>query len=313
MSGMASAALTIPGSVAPFASCSSDASRRMCEISASSATISPGTRMPGLAAGGIRKRYGPTCSSFIGLGARGSVRRTRPAIRPGDADERHDHAGQARELRDAELSHPEAVETERLDREASDRVEPDIGEEERARMLAQPRPQPGDQHHEDGEVPHRLIEKRRVEVLELAEPGRPVRGRDVELPGQVRRPPEGLLVEEVAPTSDGLADCDAGRGHVEAPQHGQAPSPGQERADQRPDDEAAVDGEPTFPDGDDLRRVLPVVIPVEDHLVEPRAHQPREDRPLRGADDVVGGELLAVWLAMDEPEAHDDRHRPYGG
>jgi len=70
-----------------------------------------------------------------------------------------------------------------------------------------------------------------------------------------------------------------------------------------------VDGESAFPHGDDLRRVLSVVIPVEDHFVQAGADQAGQDRPLRGADDVVGGKSLALRLAMAEPQSDDDGHR----
>jgi hypothetical protein len=56
MSGIASDAFTMPGSVAPLATCSSDASERIPAIRVSSATTSPGTRMPGRASGGMRQR-----------------------------------------------------------------------------------------------------------------------------------------------------------------------------------------------------------------------------------------------------------------
>ncbi len=62
---MASAARTMPGSVAPLASCASAASVRIWRMIGSSATTSPGTRMPGAASGGMRQRYGPTCSTRI--------------------------------------------------------------------------------------------------------------------------------------------------------------------------------------------------------------------------------------------------------
>src|SRR5262249_42628978 len=248
-------------------------------------------------------------ASLPSLGAGRSVSRTCPAVGPGDADEGDDHTGQAGELRDTELAHPEAVETERLDGEAPDRIEPDVREEKRARVLAQPRPQPRHEQQENGEIPQRLVEKGRMEVLELAEPRRPVSGRDVELPGQVRRPPEGFLVEEVPPAPDRLPDRDAGPRPTEAPQDRQPPSPRQEHAHERPHDEATVDGESPFPHSHDLRRVLSVIIPVEDHFVDTGADQPRENRPLRRTDDVVSGKLLAFRLAMAEPEPDDDRDR----
>ena len=62
---MASEAFTMPGRVAPLAICSSEASLRMDSISASSATTSPGTRMPRALSCGTRQRYGDTRSTFM--------------------------------------------------------------------------------------------------------------------------------------------------------------------------------------------------------------------------------------------------------
>src|SRR5919204_3547312 len=53
MSGIASAASTIPGSVATFWSCSSERSRTIAESSSSSANTRAGTRMSGRASAGI--------------------------------------------------------------------------------------------------------------------------------------------------------------------------------------------------------------------------------------------------------------------
>src|SRR5262249_10332808 len=102
---------------------------------------------------------------------------------PGQPDHGDDHAEHARELWHAEIADPEAVEPKGLDRETPDRVEADVAKEERAGILTQPWPKPRHERHEDGEVPQRLVEERRVEVLELPEAGRTVRRRDVELPG----------------------------------------------------------------------------------------------------------------------------------
>src|SRR2546425_7598492 len=156
MSGIASAALTMPGSVAPLASCSSAASLRIWAISAASATTSAGTRIPGFASGGMRQRYGPTGSIFmtssIVPGSAGGDGR-RAAMRPRDAQHGDDDAGDASELRHAVGAEPEAVEPQRLDGEPSDRVEPEIREEERAGARAQPRAERDDEHEEDREVP----------------------------------------------------------------------------------------------------------------------------------------------------------------
>ena len=101
---------------------------------------------------------------------------------------------------------PEAVDPERLDGEPSDRVQADIPEEQRARPVMPARAEPPDERREDRQVPQRLVEKGRVEELRAPVLERPVRRRDVEPPGQIRRPPEGLLVEEVSPAPDGLGE-----------------------------------------------------------------------------------------------------------
>ena len=187
MSGIASAALTTPGSVAPLAICSREASLWIAVISASSATTSAGTRIPGRASGGMRQRNGPTRSMFIrdchdrskpGASRRACGRRAldlrarrahaagQPALgavaRPGQANHRHQHTHQARQLRDAEGTQPEAVEPEGLDQEAADRVETDVAEEQRARAaragaaVARSRGAANTR-----EVPQRFVEERR--------------------------------------------------------------------------------------------------------------------------------------------------------
>src|SRR5712692_8240988 len=179
MSGIARAARTIPGSVAPLASCSSEASLLMDAISRSSATTRPGTRMPRRSSRGIRQSWGPTCSSCMRRRLRsagGGGRRAAPRPRePHDGDE---DAGDARELGDAEGAQPEAVEPQPLDREPAQGVEAEVAEEERARPPAQARAQPGDEERENEEVPDRLVEERRVEVVVLGEAERPVRSEE---------------------------------------------------------------------------------------------------------------------------------------
>src|SRR2546425_8628585 len=121
-------------------------------------------------------------------------RRCGAAARPGHSGHRDEHADDARELRDADRAEPEAVEPQRFDREAADRVETDVGEEERPRARGEPRAQPSDEQQKDREVPERLVEERRVKVLELGVAEGTVFGRDVELPRQGGWTAEGFLV-----------------------------------------------------------------------------------------------------------------------
>src|SRR5581483_5191563 len=68
MSGMASAASTIPGSMATFSSCSSERSPASAPSSSSSANTRAGTRMPGRASRGISHSISPMrigCSSDV--------------------------------------------------------------------------------------------------------------------------------------------------------------------------------------------------------------------------------------------------------
>src|SRR5437879_1773550 len=140
MSGIAIAALTMPGNVAPLATCSSDASVRIDSIRWSSATTRPGTRVPRPGSCGTRQSNGPTPtgppppSSCAARGRRGGA-----AARPGHSGHRHEHADDARELRHADRAEPEAVEPEHLDGEAPDRVETDVCEEQRPRARPEPR------------------------------------------------------------------------------------------------------------------------------------------------------------------------------
>src|SRR5256885_3003558 len=180
-------------------------------------------------------------------------------------------------------------------------VETEVAEEERAGSVAEPGAEPGDEQTEDQEVPQRFVEERRVEVLVLGEAERPPRGRDVEPPRQIGGRPERLLVEEVPPAPDRLPERQGGRRHVEAPEHGELPAMREPRADERAEDQAAVDREAALPHRDDLRRVLAVIVPVERDLVEARAHEPREDRPLGAADDLVRRQPLTLGPPVAHP------------
>ncbi len=146
-----------------------------------------------------------------------------------------------------------------------------------------------------------------MKVLELGVAERAVLGRDVELPRQIGRTAEGFIVEEVAPPADRLAEYHVGPHDIEAAQDRELPPVREPHTEQRPHDQAAVHGEPAFPDGDDLPRIPAVVIPVEGDLVEPRTDQTGQDRPLPGADDVVGRKIVSLGLAVAEPESDDDR------
>src|SRR4029077_4611903 len=104
--------------------------------------------------------------------------------------------------------------------------------------------------------------------------------------------------KEVLPAENCLAQDHARLYHVEAPQNGDAPVDGERHAGEDADDDAAVHREAAFPDSGDLPRIEAVVVPVECALVEPPPHEPRDDRPLRHAQDLVGWEPLLLGLSM---------------
>src|SRR5207245_10612023 len=64
--------------------------------------------------------------------------------------------------------------------------------------------------------------------------------------------------------------------------------------------------EAALPHRDDLRWIAAVVVPVEDDLVDTRAREARQDRPLSGADDVVGRKAFALGLTVAEPQPDDE-------
>src|SRR5262245_48076226 len=146
-----------------------------------------------------------------------------------------------------------------------------------------------------------------MKVFELAEAGRAMSRRDVELPGHVRWAAEGFLVEEIPPAADRLAQDDRRPRDIERAQDRYSPFPREQHADERSHDEAAVNREPTLPDCRNLPRMLAVIVPLEDHLVRARAEEPGEDRPLPDVDDVVGRQLVTARLAMAPPQPEHDR------
>ncbi len=201
------------------------------------------------------------------------------------------------------------VRAQRLGEEPPERIEADVGEEQRARRARQAIAKSPQQEREDRRVPQRLVEKRRVEVLGLRVLDRAVGGRDVELPRKRGRRAERLLVEEVAPAPDGLSEREARRRDVEIAEQRQPAAPRVHAADEDPAQHAAVDGQAAFPHGEDLRRLTGVVLEVEGDVVEAGAHQAAEERELRGLEQRLRIESAAHCIAVGEPEPDGHRAR----
>src|SRR5262249_57822523 len=113
-------------------------------------------------------------------------------------------------------------------------------EEEGTRTAPEPGAQQAHQQEERREVPERLVEERRMEVVELRVAERAMLGRDVELPRQIGRPPEGFFVEEVTPAADGLPEHHRRPGDVEPTHNRNPPALREPPANRRPDDETTV-------------------------------------------------------------------------
>src|SRR6266496_1218832 len=79
--------------------------------------------------------------------------------RPGRAPEREGHADDAGDLGDPNGPEHERVRAESLGDEAADRVEPEVGQEQRARRPLEPLAEEADEEDEDQKVPQRLVEK----------------------------------------------------------------------------------------------------------------------------------------------------------
>ena len=146
-----------------------------------------------------------------------------------------------------------------------------------------------DQQEDDDpeQAPERLVEERRVEGLGEREVGRPVLGRDLDRPGQVARLPEELLVEVVAPAADRLREQDPGSGRVHEGVDALAGAVHHPGADEHAGGDAAPDPEAAFPDGERLPPLVVDRVPARDHVVEPRAHDAREDAPHGRAEDEI--------------------------
>src|SRR6266508_623044 len=234
-----------------------------------------------------------------------------PAQKQRDAHEGEGHADDAGQLGHANGPEHERVGAESLGDETAGGVEPEVGQEERARRPLDPVAEDADQDDEDQEVPHRLVEEGRVEELFLGELGWPMLRRDVESPRQVRGRAEGLFVEEVAPPAYGLAQCQARRRDVQIGDGRQAAPQRVAAAEEETAQHAAVDGEPALPHGEDLGRKASVVVQVEGDVVEARADQAAEEAQLAGLEQVVGIDAAPPGLTVSQPEAkrHGARHQ----
>ena len=90
-----------------------------------------------------------------------------------------------------------------------------------------------------------------------------------------------LAIEKIAPAADGLPQDHQRRGHVKQRQAGYAPPPGQQIQPQRAADDPAVYRQSALPEIQDADGVLRIVIPPENHIVQPRAYHAQGHGPQR--------------------------------
>src|SRR5918992_310024 len=124
------------------------------------------------------------------------------------------------------------VHPEQLDPEPADAVEEDVEREEPARADPE-QPLDEEQHPGRAQAPERLVEERRMEGLAVDVLDRPVVGRDLERPREVRRLAEELLVPPIADAADRLRDQQRGSDAVHEDGDVRARAPGHDDADER--------------------------------------------------------------------------------
>src|SRR5574342_279939 len=223
-----------------------------------------------------------------------------------DAHDRERHTNDAGQLRHPNGPEHERIGAEGLGDEPADGVEPDVSQEQGARRPFERVATETDEDNENEEVPRRLVEERRVKELNLGELDGAVRRRYVQPPRQIRGRAERLLVEEVAPPPNGLAQREARCGDIQV-RDGRQPLPQRvAAAEQEAAQHTSVDGEPALPHGEDLGREPPVIVEIEKDVIEAGADEPAEETKLGGLEQAVWIYAAAPGLTVGQPQT--DRH-----
>src|SRR5690554_828545 len=88
-------------------------------------------------------------------------------------------------------------------------------------------------------------------------------------PGKVGRRPVGLLVYKISPPADGLSQYNSRRGQVSQRPEVYSFNPGKYYRRNHRRYKGAVDGKTTSPYVQYLQRVLGIVVPVEQNIINP--------------------------------------------
>ena len=153
-------------------------------------------------------------------------------------------------------------------------------------------PTPIEQHQRagQGQVPQRLVQEGGLEggVLHVARPDGAARLIS-QAPGQLGGSAEQLLVEPVAPATDGLGHGHARRHRVEPDRQVDAAPVRHPHAHRHAGGDAARDAQAPVPDLVHARQVVgDVGLPVGDQVVDPGPDQPGRDGPDGDGPHVVG-------------------------
>ena len=164
-----------------------------------------------------------------------------------------------------------------------------------------------DQEQRPEDAADRLVQEQRVEPRRRLGERRAgvdrqsMRTVDGDAPRQRRRRPVQLLVEVVAPPTDGLHH-EQGRCHdVRPPSERHAPSARVPPGRQRAGDDATVHAETRVRRQDDRDRVVGVQVPLVDDVVEPAADQRRDGDD----DDPVARDVLVLARAPRQPDEQE--------
>src|SRR5215204_3275313 len=196
---------------------------------------------------------------------------------PQDQDQREAHSQDAADQEVATEGGPydeSRVDTQGFHKEAPHRVEAHVEHQDVAsfQSLREAAGHPEqDQAHK--QVPHRLVEKGRVEGGGVGEPRGPNRCDSVLRrypygPGQIRGPAEKLLVEVVAPPTYGLAQGETRSGRVGEGERVYATVPAKKEQAQKATRHRAVDPPAPKPELEDLGKPVAVLIVLGGDVVE---------------------------------------------
>jgi hypothetical protein len=131
------------------------------------------------------------------------------------------------------------------------------------------------------EVPHDLVEERRVEGRVVRVGGGPVGRVDLERPRQGGWAAEQLLVEVVADAPDGLRDEQRRRGRIKEQRDVRVPAMEHPDPDRGACRDATPDAQPTLPDRERSPPVIWNLVPARREEVQASADQPGRKGPQR--------------------------------